>query len=381
MSSSIPEVSSVAWSSIITGTNPGAHGVYGFTDVAPGTYRRTFTNFRSLCVAPFWEREATGRSVIVNVPMIYPAREMNGVLIAGFVALDLDRATFPRSLLPRLQALDYRVDVDSQKAHQSLDFFLRDLERTLEARIAVYQELWHAERWDTFVLVFTGTDRLAHFMWDAYEDENHRYHPAFLDHFRRIDEAIGEIAQSLEPGDTLLMLSDHGFERLEQNVHINYLLVEGGFLSFEDGVSPSLRAISDRAQAFALDPGRVYLNLRGRYPRGSVEPADRSRLVRDLEAYFGSLQFEGRPVVEQVFRGEQIYSGPQASHAPDLVLLGNKGLNLRANIRAKGAFGTDVFTGKHSQSDAFLLVWGDFEPRTLPKELSVCDVVHIMDAL
>ncbi len=38
MLSSIPEISSVSWSSIITGNNPGKHGIYGFNDMIPGTY-------------------------------------------------------------------------------------------------------------------------------------------------------------------------------------------------------------------------------------------------------------------------------------------------------------------------------------------------------
>jgi predicted AlkP superfamily phosphohydrolase/phosphomutase len=381
MASSIPEISSVAWSSIITGTDPGEHGVFGFTDVAPGTYRLTFPNLNSLRARPFWERAGSGRAVILNVPMTYPAREMNGVLISGFVALDLERATFPRALVPWLQELDYRVDVDSQKAHQSLDFFLRDLDRTLQARIAAYRYLWHHEAWDTFVLVFTGTDRLAHFLWDAYEDRTHRHHEAFVEHFRQIDAVVGEIVQSLEAGDLLIMLSDHGFERLEQNVYVNRLLIEEGFLAFEDGAAPNVRAMAGDTRAFGLDPGRVYVNLKGRYPRGSVEPAAREAVLDDLEAIFESLESAGQPVIKRVYRGEELYRGPQAHRAPDLVLLGNAGYNLRGNMKARQVFETDVFTGKHSQADAFLLVWGDFEPGVVPETPAVSDVVHIVGAV
>jgi len=243
MASSIPEVSSVAWSSVITGTNPGEHGVFGFTDVAPGTYRTTFPNYNNLKAQTFWEREGSGRAVIINVPTTFPAREMNGVHIAGFVALDLERSTYPRSLVPTLQDMDYRVDVDSQKAHETLGFFLRDLDKTLQARIDVYRHLWREGDWETFVLVFTGTDRLAHFLWDAYEDESHEHHEAFLDHFRQVDEVIGEIADNLSGDDALIMLSDHGFERLEKDVYVNYLLQEEGFLTFEDGTFPGGNAI------------------------------------------------------------------------------------------------------------------------------------------
>ena len=382
MASSIPEISSVAWSSVITGRNPGAHGIYGFTDIAPGTYRLTFPNFRSLQVAPFWERAGSGRSVIINVPMTFPAREMNGVLIAGFVALDLKRATWPASLLPTLHKMNYRVDVDSQKAHQSLRLFLQDLEETLQARIAAYRYLWQHEKWDTFMLVFTGTDRLAHFLWDAYEDEQHEFHQAFISHFQQIDQVIGEIYRSLRPGDRLLMLSDHGFERVKRNVFINHVLREQGFLSFEEGGPPTLRTIAGEARAFALDPGRIYLHFQDRYPRGRVQASDKEALLRDLEAVFGSLEFQGEPVIKRMYRAEELYSGDQIYRAPELVLLGQAGYNLRGNMRPSTLFGQDIFTGKHSQEDAFLLVWGNAVPAKYWSDLvTVSDVVPIMDRL
>ena len=57
MASSIPEISSVAWSSIITGANPGEHGVYGFTDIAPDTYRLIFPNFDESVTRMIWRAD------------------------------------------------------------------------------------------------------------------------------------------------------------------------------------------------------------------------------------------------------------------------------------------------------------------------------------
>jgi predicted AlkP superfamily phosphohydrolase/phosphomutase len=277
--------------------------------------------------------------------------------------------------------MDYRVDVDSQKAHKSLDLFLRDLEATLQARVAAYRHLWHKEEWDTFVLIFTGTDRLAHFLWDAYEDETHKHRSAFVEHFRQIDQIIGEIVQDLRSGDSLLMLSDHGFERLNHNVFVNHLLVREGFLAFGEGAPANLRTITDGTLAFALDPGRIYLHTKGRYPRGGVEPQDEKALLRDLESLFNSLEIEGQKVIKNVFRAEELYEGPEAPHAPHLVLLGNSGYNLRGNMKATQLVGTDLFAGKHSQHDAFLLVWGASERGTVPEAPSVTDVVNILDTL
>ncbi len=133
---------------------------------------------------------------------------MDGVHISGFVSIDLEKSVYPPSLLPKLKELDYRLDVDSEKAHKSLGLFLSDLDGSLEARIKIYRYLWDSENWQVFMFVFTGTDRLMHFLWDAYEDERHKYHQDFLAHFQKIDGTIGEITQNLNEDDLLFMLSD-----------------------------------------------------------------------------------------------------------------------------------------------------------------------------
>ena len=127
MCSSIPEISSVAWPSIITGVNPAEHGIFGFVDMIPDSYKFRFPNFKDLKAQPFWNLCA-GQSVIVNVPSTYPVRPMNGVHISGFVSIDFEKSVHPQSLLLELRKMDYRLDVDAQKAHTALDEFLEDVD-------------------------------------------------------------------------------------------------------------------------------------------------------------------------------------------------------------------------------------------------------------
>lgn len=380
MESSIPEISSVAWSSIITGTNPGHHGIFGFTDIPSGTYRLSFPNFNNLKRPPFWKREGNGRSVLINVPFTYPAASLNGVLIAGFVALDMQRAIFPPSLASLLNKMNYQIDVDSSKAYKSLDLFLNDLTKTLQARISVYRYLWDKEDWQTFMLVFTGTDRLAHFLWHAYEDESHQYHSAFLEHFHQIDEVIGDITNKMKEGDLLILLSDHGFESLESDVYINFFLNKEGFLKLKKNPPESYADIDYGTKAFALEPARIYINMEGKYPRGSVKPKDRDRVIDELESSFESLEINGRKVVDCTYRKEEIFEGPFLELAPDLVLLPNRGFNLKATLKAEQLSQSSLFTGKHTQKDAFLLV-NDPSPDIIPNRPGVADVVDIMDRL
>ena len=359
MRSSIPEISSVAWSSIVTGTNPAEHGIFGFVDMVPGSYKLSFPNFKDLQAKPFWE-SCPGQSVIINVPSTYPVRQMNGVHISGFVSIDINKSVHPPSLLGELQKLDYRLDVDSQKAHTDIDAFLEDLDKSLQARIEAYRYLWDTYDFQAFMLVFTGTDRLLHFLYSAYDDPNHAHHDFFLDHFRTIDRAIGEIAGKLTEDDSLIMLSDHGFERLEADIYVNALLAREGYLSFRPNRDPAPAAMDSATRAFALDPARIYLNRKGKYPAGGLADEDAEACLRDLEDLFSSWEIQGRKVVRDIHRKEDVYAGPHLDRASDLILIAEKGFNLKGSMASKDVVSEGPFTGKHSYPDAFLLV-GDAE--------------------
>lgn len=377
MSSSIPEVSCVSWSSIITGTNPGEHGIYGFTDLMPGGYGICFPNYASLAVPPFWETQPGRKAVILNVPSTYPARELNGVHVAGFVAPKLEKAVYPASLLPKLEELGYRIDVDSQKGHRSIELFLEDLNDTLDARVRLAEHLWDDLPWTTFMLVFTGTDRLGHFLWDAYEDESHPHHGAFLDHLSRVDSAIGLFVDRIGRDGGVLVLSDHGFERLRVDVAVNALLVEHGYLRFGEG-NPHLTAITSDSSAFALDPGRIYVHTEERFPRGGVDSEDHDRVVGELTTLFTGLEIDGRRVIRSIYRRRELFHGPLIDSAPDLVLVANEGFNLKAGFRSASITAQGPFTGKHSQPDAFLIVRGA-EDGSVPARPDVVDIAGIID--
>ena len=379
MQSSIPEVSSVAWSSIITGKNPGEHGIFGFTDLSSNSYRLRFPNFNDLQSEPFWN-VINGKSVIVNVPSTYPVKDMNGVHISGFVSIDLSKSVFPKSLIPILKEFDYRLDVDSTLAHQSMDLFLSDLEKTLHASIQTCHYLWDSFEWQIFMYVFTGTDRLMHFLWDAYEDRDHRCHFDFLTHFQTIDEVMGEILLRANEKDLFIILSDHGFEKLTHEIYINSLLRKEGFLNFENDKEPELFNIGSKTKAFALDPARIYLNVKGKYPRGTIELRDKGKVLRDLEDLFLSLEINGRKVIKSIYRGEEIYSGPLFDKGPDMVLVGSSGFDLKGSTKTEKVIDKRIFSGKHTQDDAFLLVYGNREKINIPDYPMVCDIAPLLIA-
>lgn len=375
--SSIPDVSSVSWSSIITGRNPGEHGVFGFTHLVPGTYTLAFPNFKSLKVPPFWKRDER-RYVVINVPFTYPATEMNGFLVSGFVALDLERAVFPPERLDLLESMNYQIDVDAKKGEMSKSLFLRDLNSVLETRLRVLRHLWVEEDWDTLMFVVTGSDRIGHLLWHAYDDEDHPHHEDFLNFFRHVDSIIGEVSNNLGSNDRLVMMSDHGMESTVAKVNLNTALVEAGILKLGNEARANYRNVLPGTRAFSMDPGRVYVNLRGRFVKGEVDEDAREGVVEDVEDALKALKYEGRPVIDNFHRKEDIYHGPYVEDAPDLIVTPASGFSIQSNTTPKPLFDMDRLQGKHTP-EAFLLVnaGGD----TIPDDPSVEDIVKIMDAM
>lgn len=380
MRSSIPEISSVAWSSIITGVNPAMHGIYGFIDLKPDSYKMFFPNFANLKADPFWDKSYS-KSVIINVPSTYPVRPMNGVHISGFVSIDFEKSVYPPSIIDNLLSVDYRLDVDAMKARESMDLFLKDVDQTLDARIEAFRYLWQSQDFETFMLVFTGTDRLMHFLWAAYEDANHPYHEHFVDHFKKIDKAIGELLDKLDENDTVIMLSDHGFERLDHEVYVNRLLAQNGLLAFEPGAEPALDTISKDTKAFSLDPARIYINFKGKFPNGSVDPSDRDACLAELEKLFESFTIDGKKVIKHIYRKEDVYAGPYFDDAPDLILISESGFNLKGTMASKEVSGKGVFTGKHTYADAFILVSNPDSAQTLPDDPCAIDAGKLITRL
>ncbi|MFW5907991.1 MAG: alkaline phosphatase family protein [Candidatus Natronoplasma sp.] len=372
MHAAIPEVSNVNWSSIVTGTNPGEHGVFGFTELIQGTYTVSFPDRRALKAEPFWKDDEDKRYMILNVPAMYPAEKINGVYVSGFVSPDFEKAVYPDSALEYLKEIDYKVDVDSEKAHKSYRLFLHNLFDTLEKRKKAAEHFWE-ERWDVFMLVFTGSDRLEHFLINAYYDEEHEYHDRFIEYFRQIDEIIGDITEKMDPNDRLVMMSDHGMEQIKKNVNVNAVLENHDLLKLGDEPEERYKNIEEGTKAFALDPGRIYLNRKDRYPRGEVE--DGEDIIEDIMDIFEDLTYEGEKVIKKIHRGDEVYHGDQTHRSPDLILTPNEGYNLKGSVKYDSVFAENIFNGKHTEDDAFLYC----NDIPLPEDPKVEDVRSLIE--
>lgn len=380
MKASLPEISAVSWTDFMTGTNPGTHGIFGFRDLKEGSYEYCYPNFSYLKKETFWDKlgDKNKKCIIINQPSTYPARKINGILISGFVALELSRAVYPLSLIAYLEKTGYEIDIDISKSRNNHEFLWQELSKTLTGRLRAFSSLW-SEDWDYFEFVITGTDRLHHFLWTAYKDRDHAYHQNFMDYYRQVDKVIDKIVNSLrnvgEDDEGLYLLSDHGFTAIEQEVYLNAWLEGEGYLKFNTLSPQELTAISPGSFAFAMDPNRIYLNLKEKFPLGCVEKSEKKALKEELREKLEKLEYNGKKVVKKVLDTEEIYSGPYLSKGPDLIVLSEYGFDMKGSVKKKEVFGRSNFQGMHTWDDAFF--WAK---REQGQDLSISDLASIIMA-
>ncbi|MDH5468016.1 MAG: alkaline phosphatase family protein, partial [Candidatus Aminicenantes bacterium] len=342
------------------------------------SYHLRFPNFLDLKTETFWDRlEKLGKKcIIINQPSTYPARKINGILISGFVAIELAKAVYPLKIKPALERMGYLIDIDTLKSREDPEFLWQELAKTLDARQKAL-DFFLEEDWDYFEFVITGTDRLHHFLWNAYEDEHHAYHQNFLDYYRQLDRMIARIMESFKERASeespAYILSDHGFTGIEQEVYLNAWLEKEGYLGFNSLSPQNLEELTPSSRAFALDPNRIYLNLKEKFPQGCVSQSDKNVVKEEIQRKLTSLEFEGKKVVRRVFDAEEIYSGPYTGQGPDLIVLSEYGFDMKGSVKKKDVFGRSSLQGMHTWDDAFF--WADQEHGS---ELTISDLPEII---
>jgi predicted AlkP superfamily phosphohydrolase/phosphomutase len=374
--STLPPATFPAWTSLVTGVNPGRHGVLDFVERVPGTFRVRFVNGGQRRTPALWTRvsAAGGRVAVLSVPATYPPEAVNGVMVSGFdspVTTGIDGSfVFPRRfhaeirrVVGRLPFADFQEVRTGPRWHDRALAMLLD---GIERRTTLAEMLLRREAWSALMVVFGESDTVAHHFWRFHDAGSprwvaSRHADAVRRVYRALDEAVARLLAAAD-GATVAVVSDHGSGGASDRVvHVNRYLAERGLLRFRAGGGTTsrtlrglaLRAVPHRLQGAVLrrapeTAGRleggarfggidwsgttafsdeldyhpaVWINATGREPEGTVAFADYERtrdgVIRALEAWRDE---DGRPVVARAWRREEVYRGPATERAPDLLL-------------------------------------------------------------
>ena len=341
LASITPPITVPAWMCSMTGKTPGQLGIYGFRNRKDNSYDG-LSIATSLAVRDqpaVWDLLGrTGRkSLLIGVPPAYPPQPVEGWRVSCFLTPpSADTFTYPKDLgseiAEELGGDEYIFDIPSFR-EKGEDFVLEQVFKMTERRFRVARRLVKNKPWDYFMLVEMGPDRLHHVFWQHFDPKHpkyeagNRFETAFQDYYRYLDREVGELLETLPDDCVTILMSDHGARPMVGGVCFNDWLAREGYLRFTDDVSeatPIAKAPIDWSRTTAWGDGgyygRLFLNVKGREPQGTIDPSRyeevRDELIAKLEAMPGP---DGTRLGTRVYKPQDVYPEVRGV-APDLIV-------------------------------------------------------------
>ena len=390
--STVPTHSWSAWPSFLTGVDPVDHGVYDILETVPGTHKQYPVTYKSIKARTFLDdlTAANKKMLLLDVPLTFPPPELDGTLIAGGVLpkhRTVHRAGRPdrrpregaagvagqRDELDHVPQPARRVPRRGLRGHREADRRLRvadgqhrvgpDGQRVrLDRPHAALPQQLHRAR----------PPRLREEQGLADRHEGRRHLPAG----RRGDRLVR--VSRAKPDDTILFISDHGFQSCTRTINMDRMLHEFGYLDFSASnavfgpmqwgpmrkvarkvydtlglhgkvaLPQSVNWSKTRAYTTIRSTGEgVSVNLAGREIDGIVDPGDYEKVRDELMDRLGGYvdPKTGKKPVKEIHKREEVFKGRFADVAPDILMVPNEGYSL---THAKSAIeDADWVSGDH----------------------------------
>lgn len=381
--STYPVITPPAFASMLTGCNPGKHGVYDFFSRLPNSYDFAPSSGATMRVESLHHIASRHglRAGAMNVPMTYPPTALdNGFVVAGLETPPGAAYTQPRELQRELESkLAYRIELDrwyragQEQAEMDAIVALAETHR----RAALH--LFETERPDFLAVTLRAPDHAQHYFWRFYDrahpgwsaDDARRFGDYVPQSYEACDRAIADLLAAAGPDATVFVTSDHGFGSETKMVHLNNWLEREGALRFKGGLAGRIKKATfrlgltadnvinllaklrlerlftgvsrttkagifsrfflsygdidwSRTQAYARGQiGQIFLNVRGREPHGIVDAAaDYERVRGRIVDRLMQLRDPetNELIVERCHLREELYDGDYANSAPDIVI-------------------------------------------------------------
>lgn len=365
--STMPPTTCPAWNAFLTGKNPGKLGFYGFFNFDPETRRYEMSSWRQhgrdVCDILTEHGKRIG---LVNVPLTYPPKKVNGFIVSGMgTPSEKSDYTYPAHLKNELKELVGHYEGDVRKARMlSPEALVREVKAILEKRSKTTQYLLKKYDWDLFITVFTETDRLQHFVWNYLDPNRPEYASAELGQevkgiYQTLDRIVGDLISEVGNEAPVFIVSDHGFTGVEKTFYINRWLEEQGLLKLKTNLKSRLSKLGvnektlflffkrlgldkfiahitpakikkmvptenlflkdmdidwQKSSAYSVMPFGIYLNRQSLAPDQIEQTKQdlRQKLIQMAETNSLSINF---------FEREQLFSGPYVKKAPDIIFI------------------------------------------------------------
>lgn len=410
LESTIPPITGPAWTTFQTGANPGKHGLFDWLVRGEDTYQLKPINSTFL-KQPLWETvsQQGGEVGVINVPVTYPPREVNGVLVTGLLTPSTESDfTWPPDLKNEIEQKvpQYEINPGQRFEPTRVDAWLDGLHRMIVKRKELALHLMNTKPWDFFMVHFIATDTVQHRMWHKIKDDPTGNPVANI--YKEVDKAAGEILAAMPDDTRVIMLSDHGFGPLHHNIYLNNWLVKHGYLKLKKNPGTLFKRLMyklaltpaniykimgkfgllnkglqlGKEQRYSLvgkfflsnrnidwkktkaysygNIGQIYINTLGREPGGSVAIGDKDAITAEIIAKLKETRnpYTKEPLFDHIYKKEELYKGEKLEDAPEILLLPRK---LEAMAVGASEFVSNkivepsfAFTGGHRMEGIFI---------------------------
>lgn len=353
LASTVPPTTPPAWSSCVTGKNPGEHGIFDFRESPLLDSRRPLVSGASVKAVKLWQiiNRTGGKVGVMNVPITYPPEPVDGFMISGMMTPGPDADyTFPADLKAELLGAigDYVVNVDIPRYDVELKedalAFLRDIRHSFEKRRDALFYLMEHKEWAFLMAVFILTDRVQHLFW-KYLDPGEPLHDTdrgrfirkeVVEIYRTMDDMFGHLLDGRLPDDVdLLIMSDHGFGPTHDWFNVNSWLMDQGLLEPMPGTMFKKRlfyagmTLNESAFVKKLVPdaiqGKVRRKIRGGRSTLGSSKSDIESVIdwSRTRAFFASIPAQG------------VFINVKKEGTPGIVEPGKEYEEVRALIKSK----------------------------------------------
>ena len=353
--STIPPITVPAWMAMMTSKDGGQLGMYGFRNRKDYGYEALYTvNSSNVKEKTLWNLLSQNRksSLIWGVPLTYPAKPLNGMMVCSFLTPDKSTQwTYPKEAAAEVDRAadgDYIIDVKNFRTDDK-DWLLEQIHTMTERRFKAFRHFYAKDEYDFAMIVEMGTDRIHHGFW-RFMDRNHRlyepgnpYENAIHDYYVKLDREVEKTLELADDRTEVMIVSDHGAKTMVGAICINEWLQSKGYLTLKEKPTERKRLdpdMIDWSRTKAWGEGgyysRIFFNVEGREPQGQI-PADRYEHFRDeIKAELESItDEEGNNIGTRAFKPQEIYRECNGV-PPDLVVyLGD------LNWRSAGSVGVD----------------------------------------
>ena len=252
--STVPPVTALAWPTIMSGLNPGNHGLLSWHGPLNANLERPLVNSKKINEPMIWHLlNQLGKKVCVfNVPVTYPPQDIDGVMISGMLTPSVEAqfctpAPLQAELLKEFPGYKTDIEINEDRVinlpEDKLVDFIYGAKETTIMRGEAFRWLLEKDKYDAGIIVFEIIDRLQHFAWDQMVSlsslkpqakPESEIELALLSCLQALDEEVGKLIEYIAEDGHVAFVSDHGFGPMRINIHLNDWLRVNNWLKFKN---------------------------------------------------------------------------------------------------------------------------------------------------